>query len=330
MKKQYLILLLLFFGKTLFAQQFAPQVGFQGTTAIYKDSSDFVAWATDATITRGYKNILSQADGYASFGQATNAIGQANNTYVSLGDSGEAILSFEHPIINGDSYDFAIFENGFLAEVNAPLAFLELAFVAVSTDGVQYIQFPAISHTSTSNQLNAYDYIDATYITNFAGKYIVDYGTPFDLEDLATLTAGTTVNLSEINYVKITDVTGVISSSFANQDSEGNTINDPFPTAFSSGGFDLDALGVIHQDSTTTVLTNDDKISISLVPNPTNNYFKINSEIPINSIQIYSSNAIFIKECNTSLCDISELSNGMYIAIIKTDSKTYYQKIIKK
>ena len=44
---------------------------------------------------------------------------------------------------------------------------------------------------------------------------------------------------------------------YASYDSQGNIINDPFPTPFETGGFDLDAIGVIHsfvgiQESTST------------------------------------------------------------------------------
>ena len=36
-------------------------------------------------------------------------------------------------------------------------------------------------------------------------------------------------------------------NTFARNDSQGHQINDPWPTAFYTGGFDLDAVGVIHQ-----------------------------------------------------------------------------------
>ena len=39
------------------------------------------------------------------------AIGAPGNGIVSLGDGGEAILSFERFIENGPGWDFAIFEN---------------------------------------------------------------------------------------------------------------------------------------------------------------------------------------------------------------------------
>jgi hypothetical protein len=36
-------------------------------------------------------------------------------------------------------------------------------------------------------------------------------------------------------------------NNYASCDSQGHQINDPWPTPFPTGGFDLDAVGVIHQ-----------------------------------------------------------------------------------
>jgi hypothetical protein len=41
---------------------------------------------------------------------------------------------------------------------------------------------------------------------------------------------------------------GSINNEFGSRDSAGRIINDPFPTPFASGGFDLDAIGVINQN----------------------------------------------------------------------------------
>ena len=37
-------------------------------------------------------------------------------------------------------------------------------------------------------------------------------------------------------------------NNYASYDSQGHQINDPWPTPFPTGGFDLDAVGVIHQN----------------------------------------------------------------------------------
>jgi hypothetical protein len=43
------------------------------------------------------------------------------------------------------------------------------------------------------------------------------------------------------------DVVGSITPAYATYDSQGNMVNDPWPTPYSSSGFDLDAVGVINQ-----------------------------------------------------------------------------------
>ena len=55
------------------------------------------------------------------------------------------------------------------------------------------------------------------------------------------------LDLDHIAFVKVIDVIGKLDSVLGSFDSQGRLINDPYPTAFESGGFDLDAIGVIHQ-----------------------------------------------------------------------------------
>src|SRR5687768_8008082 len=67
------------------AAQFAPPAGQAGTTAMNKDSSAFVNWASACTITRGYQDISDTSAGFATVGDSTMAIGQAGtNGIVSL------------------------------------------------------------------------------------------------------------------------------------------------------------------------------------------------------------------------------------------------------
>jgi hypothetical protein len=156
-----------------------------------------------------------------------------------------AVLTFNKPIFNGLGPDFAVFENGFSDD------FLELAFVEVSSDGKHFIRFPSVSLIQNQTQTGPFDYGGkAEQLHNLAGKYQLFYGTPFDLEDLKGSSA---IDLDSITHVRIVDVVGSISSPFAQKDSKGNIINDPYPTVFGSSGFDLDAVGVIHER-----LSNDD------------------------------------------------------------------------
>ena len=217
--------------------QFAPPAGMEGSTAIAADSSIFIAWAEECEIYRSWMNISDTTAGKVSYGNPENALGQADNLPVSLGDGGYAVAFFETPVVNGTGYDFAVFENAFSDD------FLELAFVEVSSDGEHYYRFPSVSLTPVDIQTGPFGTTDATKIHNFAGKYRAMYGTPFDLEELA---GNPELDIMNIHYIKIIDVIGSIDEAFATYDSQGNIVNDPFPTPFPSGGFDLDAIGIIH------------------------------------------------------------------------------------
>lgn len=222
--------------------QFAPAAGKAGSTAIKADSACFVNWAIECAVKRGLAQINLSDSGYASVGTANAAIGQAlKNGVVSLGDGGSAVLTFDPPIEDQDGFDFAIFENAFLD------TFLEFAHVEVSNDKINWIKFPSVSLTSTSKQVDPFGYTHPENISNLAGKYKMPYGVPFDLTELKDSQYYQTT----FQYVRITDVVGSIDPSLGSKDSKGNMINDPWPTPFASSGFDLDAVGVIHQSATT-------------------------------------------------------------------------------
>ena len=154
MTKRFFILLMAMLPVALWAQ-FAPAAGLPGSTAIHADSSAFVAWATGCTVERGPQRIDQPDLGVASFGDETMALGRPGGTMdvVSLGDGGTAILTFASPICNGDGPDFAVFENGFANAQNPDCFALELAFVEVSSDGVNFFRFPAVTSVQSETQL---------------------------------------------------------------------------------------------------------------------------------------------------------------------------------
>ena len=239
------------------AQSFAPEPEQVGSTAIYKDSSIFVGWAVDISIIRGPMDLQEPSLGLANYGSAMDGSFIADNNVVSLGDGGQAIATFSEPIVNGPGPDFAVFENGFANH------YMELAFVEVSSDGLNYARFESISETPTEVQISNFNYSDCRYVHNLAGKYRVYFGTPFDLEELSGIDG---LDINRITHVRIVDVVGSISSNIANYDSQGNVINDPYPTPFESGGFDLDAIGVIHNAE---LQLNELNQKFVVFPNPT-------------------------------------------------------------
>jgi hypothetical protein len=259
--------------------QYAPAAGLPGTTAIHKDSSIFIGWADGCLVERGWLDIANTSLGSVSYGLETNATGPADGVVVSLGDSGVATLSFSIPITDLPGPDFAVFENGFSFE------FLEFGLVQVSSNGTDFYTFPAHSLTPVDIQKGAFDALNPEWVNNLAGKYEVNYGVPFDLSELSSIPG---LDISAVTHVRIVDVIGDVAS-YGLKDTAGNYINDPYPTAFVSGGFDLDAVGVIHN------LQSHVKQHFSIVsmyPNPAKDILIVIASSPISQIEIFYSSGV--------------------------------------
>ncbi|MFI5196448.1 MAG: T9SS type A sorting domain-containing protein [Chitinophagales bacterium] len=242
--------------------QYAPQAGLPGSTAISASSSVFTAWATQCSVQRGFMDIANPSLGYASSGDSSLATGAPDGAVVSLGDSGIAVLTFANPIYNGPGPDFAVFENGFRNPADSSQAFLELAFVEVSSDGINYFRFPSSSLTQDQVQIGNGDYLTASNLNNLAGSYVAMYGTPFDLQELSGISG---LDINNITHVRLIDVVGSVSG-HSSHDNAGRIINDPYPTPYPSSGFDLDAVGVIHEVVSVKSIQNN--VSLVVYPNP--------------------------------------------------------------
>ncbi|MBC7451396.1 MAG: DUF4465 domain-containing protein, partial [Cytophagales bacterium] len=298
-----------------------------GTKALYKDSIVFKSWAKSCTVIRGYQNIDNKVLGLATSGVDINGTLKAGiNPTVSLGDSGVAILEFPIPVKNGNGPDFAVFENGFDSGSNQ---FLELAFVEVSSDGIHYVRFPAVSKTNAFTQTGTFGSTDASLLYNFAGKYVANYGTPFDLEDLKN---NPLLDLNNITHIKLVDVIGKIDLKTSSKDSLGNPVNDPFTTAFISSGFDLDAIGVINQNELATgLISRNANSNLHVYPNPSNGTFHISlntNEYLGQTMEIFDTNGMVTYNQEVSLTtevDASAWKNGIYYIRIGDIS----QKLIK-
>lgn len=236
----------------------APEFPFGGapgtadTTAVAIADPDLVAWASRVISIEYGDNVAEE------WRQPDKAVGPpaANNSsveVVSLGEGGEIVLAFEPAIFNGPGWDFAVFENSFSDR------FLELAFVEVSSDGQNFVRFPAYS--TTADPVQAFAEIDPRAVYNFAGKYRFGYGTPFDLQQLEDAYEARglpesrfsetyrshleqnfpLVDISRITHVRLVDVAG----DGRELDAEGFAIYDPYPTVISAG-FDLNVIGVRH------------------------------------------------------------------------------------
>lgn len=307
------------------AQSYAPAAGIAGSTAMEPNSPLFVAWATGATVERGYVNkanpsLVVSGSNRATVGVPENAIGPATGTIVSLGDEGSAILTFDLPIIDGPGFDFAVFENG------GP-AFLELGFVEVSSDGIHFFRFPAHSETQTATQIGSFGTPSAPYLNNLAGKY-GSKGVPFDLSDIPN---NPLLDKNKITHVKVIDVVGSIDPLYATYDSFGNAVNDSFPTPFNSGGFDLDAVGVINQ--AVLGLPDASKKAMVLYPNPASEKFYISNLQEAAEITIYDISGRKILQKNIQreeAVPVSELNTGIYSVTITQGTKKTIERLVVK
>ena len=207
------------------------------------DAADPVAFATGVVeLIRGPIDPAQPELGLATVGDPAFALGPATGMsadVVSLGNGGSITLSFDSGIRDGIGADFAVFENGFAFQDDT---FGELAFVEVSSNGTDFARFLSIS--LSPGPIGDFDPVDPTNVSNLAGQFVAGLGTPFDLGELSgdALVIAGLVDLANISFVRIVDVVGD-GSTF---DSQGNPIFDPFPTAFGSSGFDLEAVGVLN------------------------------------------------------------------------------------
>jgi hypothetical protein len=192
-----------------------------------------LGWAT------GWQDYRVGSNVYPKWQTPEKALGQAvGDSYdiVSLGRGGTITMIFNPPIADGAGADFAVFENSFND------TFLELAWVEVSSDGVNFVRFD--NYSGTLNPVDAFGRVDPTRLYQLAGKYKQGFGTLFDLNNLQynIVDESSVLDLDNIRYVRLVDIVGDRSC----VDSYGNYIYDPYPTE-QSAGFDLDAVGVLNQ-----------------------------------------------------------------------------------
>jgi hypothetical protein len=250
----------------------------------------FRGWAT------GYMNYIPSDEEWTSdWNNPQKALGPAtgsNFDVVSLGDldpneirdgvpPGRITLTFADPndpndlsspvfaIRNGKGYDFAVFENAFASLHTTPAGSVtgqmiaELAYVEVSSDGINFVRFPSVSLTPDS--VGPYGTIEISNVYNLAGKHPNSYsictGTPFDLSDISNhlLVLDGTIDINNIHYVRLVDIPG--SGDFYDT-ATGYVDPDTFPAwdyyeseypiydawlTWGSGGFDLEAIGILEE-----------------------------------------------------------------------------------
>src|SRR5690554_4365651 len=148
---------------------------------------------------------------------------------LSLGAGGEIVLTFAHDIVDGPGADFVVFENSFWVRNNPEVVWFELAEVSVSQDGVSWLSFPCALEPTQPGQWPGCAGWSPTKQYNAETLVPLDPAlTGGDAFDLAAL------GLKWARYVRIRDLL-----------EEGNS-------ALNNVGFDLDAVGVVHFDESTS------------------------------------------------------------------------------
>ncbi len=144
---------------------------------------------------------------------------------MSLGVGGEIVLGFrELDIIDGVGADFIVFENSFWPNNDPTMVFAEPAEVAVSEDGVTWHAFPCDDVGNADGEYAGCAGWTPTLRYDPLLVFPLDPeltgGDAFDLDDLG---------LDHARYVRIRDL-------------------EAMPGSSNTGGFDLDAVGLVHYE----------------------------------------------------------------------------------
>jgi hypothetical protein len=130
----------------------------------------------------------------------------------------------------------------------------------------------------------------------------------------------------------VIDVVGSIQNQYCSRDANNNKINDPWPTGWGNGGFDLDAVGVIHQQ--TVGIDELELRTISVYPNPATDVLYINLSSSIYSIAVTNViGEIVLKlenKSNTTSLSLSELKQGIYSLLVTSNDKKKQIKFVKQ
>jgi len=233
---------------------------------------------------------------------ATIQVPSANEYQIlSLGFGGEIVLGIKNTkIINGNGIDFTIFENVFL---NPALTkyFVEPAKVAVSQDGINFIEFPFDSTTliGCAGTLPTQGKVNPFIPENCGGNV-------FDLNDL---------NLDYITYIKITDISKMVFD---------NPTHQYYDVTIS--GFDLDAVVAwFTEDINSSVGELNFSNSIKVYSDYIEILAKINE---FSSVCIYNllGNIVLNERNSSRIINISNLASGVYFLKINDE----YYKFLKE
>jgi hypothetical protein len=119
---------------------------------------------------------------------------------------------------------------------------------------------------------------------------------------------------------------GSILPDYCSRDSRGIIINDPWSTPFNEGGFDLDAIGVIHTLSQNAVSFTDN-FGLKFYPNPIQHDLIIETDKTVD-YELYNLQGSLIYSGivdSKQTLDCTNLQSGIYM--LKIGNKGY--KVVK-
>jgi hypothetical protein len=249
-------------------------------------------------------NIFGLPDTNGSRNTPSSGPGQV----CSIGIGGEIILGFRgYVLIDGEGPDFTIFENAFLNPVTGKV-FAEPAKVAVSSDGLLFVEFPFDSLTlagcagisPTNGKADPYD-------PETSG------GNCFDLKD---------IGLDSIRFVKITDISQMV------LDNPNHPFYDPIIS-----GFDLDAVVSWHLVDVTHTDIADNQEIIDFSIDLRNSRLSVYSSLAHNAtLRLYNMNGNLVHQSGFEGCYMADigLPAGVYIIAINSyeSMAPIYSKVI--
>jgi hypothetical protein len=202
---------------------------------------------------------------------------------LSIGKGGEIIVGFKgRALIDLEGPDFTIFENAFENAATGGI-FAEPAKIAVSKDGIDYVEFPFDSAT-----LEGLAGITPTIGNADPFNPESSGGDSFDLSELG---------LDSVRFIKITDISDIISTL-----PKDHKFYNP---EFLITGFDLDAVAGIHLTAVETSIIE----------------FSAENDIPNGNYDIYDLNARRYRSVDFSQNPGNNLRHGLYIGIENTKQK---------
>ncbi len=220
----------------------------------------------------------------------------------SIGMDGEIIVANKsHFIIDGPGPDFTIFENAFMRLADS-MIFAEPGIVSVSENGIDFIEFPY-----DTISLDGCAGVGPTNGDKDPFNPIESGGNSFDLAS---------IGLTKAKYIKIKDITRVVTY---------DTQHKYYSPLFIVSGFDLDAVAIINSSKINSVSDNSNIKYIDA-----DNYFKLITESPVDSYEIFNINSDKIQNVNNEFVFINknQFSQGLYFLKVNISGQIFTYKFL--